>query len=47
MTNDETAEVVARTTIPAVHVDTLARESCLFELPASLPAQAMLCTVQP
>jgi acyl-CoA thioester hydrolase len=31
MRNDETGEVVARTTLKGVHLDTLARKSCAFE----------------
>jgi len=31
MTNDETGEVVARTTLKGVHLDTLARKSCAFD----------------
>ena len=30
MTSDESAEVVARTTLKAVHLDTDARKSCAF-----------------
>jgi acyl-CoA thioester hydrolase len=30
MTNDETAEVAARTTLKAVHLDAIARRSCAF-----------------
>lgn len=30
MTNDETGEVAARTTLKAVHLDTVARKSCAF-----------------
>jgi acyl-CoA thioester hydrolase len=31
MTNDETGQVVARTTLKGVHLDTLTRKSCAFE----------------
>jgi acyl-CoA thioester hydrolase len=30
MTNDETGEVAARTTLKGVHLDTIARKSCAF-----------------
>ena len=38
MTNDESNEVVARTTLKAVHTDTEARKSCTF--PDSIAAKA-------
>ena len=38
MTNDESNEVVARTTLKAVHTDTEARKSCAF--PESIATKA-------
>jgi len=42
MTNDETAEVAARTTIKAVHLDTELRKSCAFADAIATKAAAML-----
>ena len=42
MTNDETSEVVARTTLKAVHMDTSARKSCAFAEPVILKATSVL-----
>jgi acyl-CoA thioester hydrolase len=42
MSNDETNTVVARTTLKAVHMDTLARTSCPFAEPIALRARAVL-----
>jgi acyl-CoA thioester hydrolase len=42
MSNDETATIVARTTLKAVHMDTLARKSCAFAEPIALRARAVL-----
>ena len=42
MMNDETAEVVARTTLKAVHMDTIARKSCAFAEAIVTKAGSML-----
>jgi acyl-CoA thioester hydrolase len=42
MTNDETGEVVARTTLKGVHLDTGTRKSCGFEAGVAERAEAML-----
>ena len=42
MSNDETSEVVARTTIKGVHMDTVARKSCPFSDAVSAAARAIL-----
>ncbi len=42
MTNDETGEVVARTTLKGVHLDTATRKSCAFEARVAERAEAML-----
>ena len=42
MSNDETAEVAARTTLKAVHMDTIARKSCVFEEAIVTKANSML-----
>ena len=42
MTNDETGQVVARTTLKAVHFDTEARKSCAFAASIAEKAAAML-----
>jgi len=47
MSSDETNEVVARTTLKAVHMDTAARKSCAFAEPIVLKASAMLAHVGP
>ena len=44
MTNDENKEVVARTTIKAVHLDTEARKSCVFAEAIAARAAAMLAS---
>lgn len=45
MTNDETAEVAARTTLKAVHLDTAARKSCIFAESIAVKARSMLAVV--
>jgi acyl-CoA thioester hydrolase len=45
MTNDETAEVVARTTLKAVHLDTIGRKSCVFAEAIASKANSMLAGV--
>jgi len=42
MSNDETRVVVARTTLKAVHLDTIARKSCAFSDDIAATASAML-----
>jgi acyl-CoA thioester hydrolase len=42
MINEETAEVAARTTLKAVHLDTVARKSCVFAAPIAAKAKHML-----
>lgn len=42
MSNDETAEVVARTTIKGVHMDVVARKSCPFDESISAKARTLL-----
>ena len=42
MTNDETGEVAARTTLKAVHLDAEARKSCAFEKRVVEAAKALL-----
>lgn len=42
MSNDETAEVVARTTIKGVHLDAAARKSCPFEASICANARTLL-----
>ena len=42
MTNDESGEVVARTTLKAVHVDTVARKSCAFAESIATKAKLLL-----
>ena len=42
MSNNETSEVVSRTTLKAVHMDTSARKSCAFAEPVVLKATAVL-----
>jgi acyl-CoA thioester hydrolase len=42
MTNDETGEVAARTTLKGVHLDTVARKSCPFAEPIAAKARALL-----
>jgi len=42
MTNDETAEVAARTTLKAVHLDTVTRSSCAFAVAIATKANGML-----
>jgi len=44
MTNDETAEVVARTTLKAVHMDNIARKSCVFAEAIVTKANAVLAS---
>ena len=44
MKNDETGEVVARTTLKAVHLDTVARKSCAFPPQVMAAARAHLVT---
>lgn len=41
MRNDETGEAAARTTLKAVHLDTLARKSCAFEAEIMAKAQQL------
>ena len=45
MAHDETNEVVARTTLKAVHLDTEARKSCAFAEEISAKAGSILATV--
>ena len=45
MAHDETNEVVARTTLKAVHLDTEARKSCAFAEEISAKAASILATV--
>ncbi len=47
MSNDETNEVVARTTLKAVHMDTSARKSCGFAEPIIVKATAALARANP
>jgi acyl-CoA thioester hydrolase len=47
MTNDETGEVVARSTLKAVHLDTVARKSCAFEPAIVQKATALLAVPMP
>ena len=42
MKNDETGEIVARTTLKGVHLDTELRKSCAFEERIVLAARALL-----
>jgi acyl-CoA thioester hydrolase len=42
MVRDKTDEVVARTTLKSVHMDTLARNSCVFSGAIAARAHAML-----
>jgi len=42
MSNDETNRVVARTTLKAVHIDTIARKSCVFPETIATQAAAVL-----
>ena len=42
MTNEETGQVVARTVLKAVHIDTDARKSCVFEPGIAQGAQRLL-----
>jgi acyl-CoA thioester hydrolase len=42
MSNDETGEVAARTTLKGVHIDTVARKSCSFEEVIARRAEAMV-----
>lgn len=42
MTNDETSELAARTTLKAVHLDTEVRKSCVFTKPVRRAAMALL-----
>lgn len=42
MVHDETAAVVARTTLKAVHMDTVARKSCHFEEQIAATARSLL-----
>jgi acyl-CoA thioester hydrolase len=42
MINDETGEAVARTTLKAVHMDTVTRKSCKFEDSVVVKANSML-----
>lgn len=42
MTNDETGVVVARTTLKAVHMDTVARKSCAFDESITVKAKPFL-----
>lgn len=44
MTNNETDAVVARTTLKAVHLDTIARKSCPFAESIAAKAASMLAT---
>ncbi len=44
MINDETKVVVARTTLKAVHLDTVARKSCAFAESIAAKAASMLAT---
>lgn len=42
MTNDETREVAARTTLTGIHIDTEARKSCALEAHVISAAQALI-----
>ncbi len=42
MRNDETGDVVARTTLKGVHIDTVARKSCAFAPEIADKAEALL-----
>jgi acyl-CoA thioester hydrolase len=44
MTNDESGEAVARTTLKAVHMDTDARKSCAFPELVAAKAAALLAS---
>jgi len=44
LTNDETDAVVARTTLKAVHLDSIARKSCAFAESITAKAVSMLAT---
>jgi acyl-CoA thioester hydrolase len=44
MSNDETAEVVARATLKAVHMDTIARKSCAFAQAIVTKANSVLAS---
>lgn len=44
MTNEETGELTARTTLKAVHIDTVARKSCAFAESIVTRASAMRVT---
>ncbi len=44
MSNDETAEVVARTSLKAVHMDTIARKSCAFAQAIVTKANSVLAS---
>jgi acyl-CoA thioester hydrolase len=47
MTDDETGEVVARTTLKAVHMDTVVRKSCAFEAAVAEKARALVSAHKP
>jgi acyl-CoA thioester hydrolase len=42
MVHDDTHAVVARTTLKAVHMDTVARRSCAFEEPIAAKARSLV-----